>query len=141
VGELPESVIEDLRAAAVPLAVGMLDTYGDRVVRLLDGGRVVTSSGAEASECVAETPDTGAIPPDPRDRATFLLLVDEAERQGVHWLRDGGFSCVLSFAREVAPWDGTDDTDGDGPTRPRLIAALARALRESVTATPKESAP
>ena len=78
----------------------------------------VTASPAEASELDAQRGDT--------DRATFLLCCDEAERRGVTFLDAGDGSSGmwgLPRARNLNQWDA--------PLRPALIAALARALRDS----------
>jgi hypothetical protein len=125
VGELPESVIEDLRVAGVAPVPGMLLTSPGRYIH--EGTRVVSDPGeavhfdgddwygsaigGKVNEYVA------GLVPDPRDRGTFLLLCDEAERRRGLPKWGGGF-------RSARLWD-------DAVTRPRLIAALARALRES----------
>ena len=74
--ELLESVVADLRAAAVEHVDGMAYTQGPF-------GLHVESVRPRRHE-VARWVGAGWVP-DPRDRLTFLALCDVAERRGVDW--------------------------------------------------------
>jgi hypothetical protein len=105
---LPDSVRADLLSAEIPWAAGMLDAAGDRVEVDGEGNAFTYGSWGDREDVVG--------PPNAADRATFLLLVDElAARLGEgRWL-DGLNPHTLAHWRDDA-------------LRPRLIAALARAL-------------
>jgi hypothetical protein len=138
-GELPESVIEDLRAARVAPVPGMLLT-GARPVRVV---RVVEFHGGDAPAGTLRaigyeerlggrrvdvfwTPEHGygatGVVADPRDRLSFSALVDEAERRGVRYLHIDDATVLLHEVRSVAGWN---------PRAARVFAALARALAEA----------
>ena len=123
-------VIEMMRAARVEPERGMVYTDGKTSWRLLawsGGWEALPLDASDASGwCDIGKPWTWSLVPDLTDRATFLLCCDEAERRGVTFLDAGDGSSGmwgLPRARNITQWDA--------PLRPALIAALARALRDS----------
>lgn len=126
---LPADVIADLRAAKIPWVAGMLVRWapeaGGGEARLLDDAHI-----REIADALAED---GSLP-DPHDRATFLLLCDEAERRGVRGtFYDGepdrlGRRALLAENIDQLRWAVGWVHPG---LRARSIAALARALRET----------
>jgi hypothetical protein len=157
VGELPESVIADLRAARVPwvegMLVGWLDAPAMFLTRLVgdgedaswrraDGTWIELVGNGECGDWMKE------LVPDPRDRATFLLLLDELARRlnaggsvgGYCWKRtgrgwslygDGGETGVWLLALGALRYGGPHVRTIDGIDVDDPVAALARALRES----------
>lgn len=120
---LPPSVLDDLRLARVPWVAGMLPIVAD------DGsvmGRVEDGEEVPAHWV-----------PDPLDRATFLLLLDEAERRDIASveLHDaaGRLALPLEAVRSVHLWQGR--------WRDPALAALARALRETAPDRASDTAP
>lgn len=102
-GDLPESVIADLRAAVIEPRAGMMIVRpGGAWFRLEEHLHRLMGDWRDAV-------------PDPRDRATFLLLCDELERRDLFAARG---------LRSVALWD-------DSIAREHMIAALTEALRKA----------
>ncbi len=130
-----EQWIEDMAAARVLLAEPMVTTSGDRITAAdEDGVRRWTDAKGYAYEYDVVGKDVARDifseqVPDLEDRATFLLACDEAERRGVTFLDGGGAAMWgLTRARNLNEWEA--------PLRPVLIAALARALRDTAPASP-----
>ena len=109
----------DLREAKVPLVEGMLVIEGWRILSILGGedGLVVASmkSSGEIARWQAGKPLGGSTPtegapctwtPDLRDRPTFLLCLDEAERRGIAFCgwTNGAKSLTPREARGLFWW-------------------------------------
>jgi hypothetical protein len=117
------TTVADLVAAEIPWADGMCDSRGDRVEIGADGEAFTYCSWGSRQEPL--------YPPNPADRATFLLLVDEAYRRDVEWCYVERVGHRLPTIAAPAVWDGRSAQVLGGPTREGAIAALARALREA----------
>jgi hypothetical protein len=131
--------VEDMRAARVPWVAGMrsasVPVYGCRLIVETSAGRIVRwadeigdyseGDGWSADEIAEEWAD--AVP-DLEHRATFLLCLDEAERRGIRELfdEDGAYFASIDAGDARALYMWADDL-----ARPLLLAALARALRET----------
>jgi hypothetical protein len=131
--------VEDMRAARVPWVAGMRSASGFRVISCASDG-VIMQASVEGSGEVAlflnGEPKRHALPsehvagwiPDISDRATALLCLDEAEKRGIRELFDeyGAYFASIDAGDARALYMWADDL-----ARPLLLAALARALRET----------
>lgn len=128
--DLPEAVLADLRAARIPLAAGMRAWPSEResgapgtVVEMIDDA-IPALWWPDTRRVELLPPAPGCGTPDPRDRATFLLLCDETERRGLDPIGFGLDVCSLPTARRLVEWMSPGN-------RASVIRALCRALAQT----------
>jgi hypothetical protein len=128
----PET-LADLLAARIPLAIGVPVVEAGESGMKGARGIVVPAASRPGEFAVLwldkvpgmQTGITHGTVVDPRERAGFLWLCDEAERRGCR--------LDLGAARSLEWWEGPDAPCLE-PRRPRMIAALSHALRDSTPA-------